>query len=63
MSFMKYINTPRYTILDLFFLLLAVVIADVLGTNDTHKMLISIGIIVPASFLSVLLERHYREKD
>lgn len=63
MSFMKYITTPRHTILDMFLLLLALALADILGTNNTYKLLIGIGLIVPAASLSVFLERYYREKD
>ena len=63
MSFMKYVTTPRFTILDQFLLLLVLAVAEILGTNDAHKVLIGIVLIVPASLLSVLLERHYHEKD
>lgn len=63
MSFMKYITTPRHTTLDLSLLLLVLALADILGTNNAYKLLIGIGLIVPAASLSVFLERYYREKD
>ena len=63
MSFMKYITTPRHTILDMFLLFLVLALADILGSNDAHKLLIGIVLVVPVSVLSVFLEKRYHEKD
>ena len=63
MSFMKYITTPRFTILDQFSLLLVLALAEILGTNDAQRVLIGIVLIVPAAGLSVFLEERYHEKD